>query len=764
MVSHLMSFTGNSNETINHKQSRPVLLVQDNKGKRIVRLDQNIYSIGREAGNSIVIYSKLVSRRHATLLRVTNPGLKNTYCFQILDGDLQGKLSTNGLIINGKQCFSKELHPGDTICFGGQVQVTYLIIDTDKSESEILEFFHSNDLLNSSISTFDPNATLVTDNIYNQPLSEAALIRLASFPELIPIPIIEINLSGEITYLNPAAFRQFPDIQVTQAEHPILLGVASTIENENKFFFAQEVEINNLVFEASIHYIIESRLIRIYLLDITQRKQAEKELKRSHQELEIKIQQRTAQLKQSLAKLQAEMAERQQAEAMIRYQALHDLLTGLPNRTMFNEHLRMAVNYAKQNDHKLAIMFLDLDRFKTVNDTLGHLVGDQLLQSFSERLTGCLRSADPLARWGGDEFTVLLPHIHSLEDAIKVAKRIMNALKPAFHLKVNGTNTLTPPLHISTSIGIAVYPEDGDNAQTLLINADAALYSAKANGRNNYQFYLPEMNSQASSLLNLETLLHRAIEHEEFIIYYQPQVSLKTGKVTGMEALVRWQQPELGLVPPNKFIPLAEENGLIVAIGEWVLRNACAQTKAWHEAGYSGLRIGVNLSPRQFQQPNLVQVVADILAETGLAPEFLELEITETTVMQNVEFAKTMLYSLQDMGVQISMDDFGTGYSSLGYLKKFPFHTLKIDQSFVRELKDNFQDIAIISAIIALGRGLNLRIIAEGVETEEQLQLLHRLDCEQIQGYFFSRPLTVENATTFMQEYWVQAWDGVTTQ
>ncbi|AFZ13995.1 diguanylate cyclase/phosphodiesterase [Crinalium epipsammum PCC 9333] len=759
-----MSCTSNLKGTVNKKPSHPVLLVQDNKGKRIIHLDQNIYSLGRESGNSIVIYSKLVSRRHATLLRVTNPGLKNAYSFQILDGDLQGKLSTNGLIINKKQCFSKELQPGDKIYFGGDAIVIYLMIDSDKSESEILELDQSDDLFTLSTLTFDPNDTLVTDNTYNQPLSESALIRLASFPELIPIPIIEINLFGEITYLNPAAFLQFPELQATPENHPFLAGIVSTIENKKKKFFVQEVEVDNLFFEASIYYIIESGLIRIYLIDITQRKQAEKELKRSHQELEIKVEQRTAQLKQSLANLEAEMAERLQAEALIRYQVLHDLLTGLPNRTMFNEHLTTAINYAKQNGSMLAVMFINLDRFKTINETLGHAVGDQLLQSISDRLTRCLRLGDPLARWGGDEFTVLLPHIHSVKDAIKVAQRIMNALKPAFYLQINETSTLTPPLHISTSIGIATYPQDGEDAQTLLINAGAALYSAKANGRNNYQFYLPEMNSQASSLLNLERLLHQAIEREEFIIYYQPQVNIKTGKITGMEALVRWQQPELGLVPPEQFIPIAEENGLIVNISEWVLRNACAQNKAWQDAGFSGLRMGINLSPRQFQEPHLVQLVADILAETGLAPEFLELEITESTVMQNVEFAKTMLHILEEMGVHISMDDFGTGYSSLSYLKKFPFHTLKIDQSFVRELKDNLQDMAIISAIIALGRSLNLRIIAEGVETNEQLELLRRLDCEQIQGYFFSRPLTVENATKFMQEYWAQSWNGVTTQ
>ncbi|MBD1923983.1 PAS domain S-box protein [Microcoleus sp. FACHB-831] len=445
-----------------------------------------------------------------------------------------------------------------------------------------------------------------------------------------------------------------------------------------------------------------------------------------------------------------DITSRKAAEAMIQYQAFHDLLTGLPNRTLFNERVFTALTSARSSNSSLAVMFLDLDRFKIINDTLGHAIGDQLLQGVSERLKYCLREGDTFARWGGDEFTLLLPQINDAEDAAKIAQRILEALKPAFNLEGH-------ELYISSSIGIALYPQDGGDVQTLLRNADAALYRAKEHGRNNYRFYLPSMNSQASELLALENQLHQALEREEFVVYYQPQVNVKTGEITGMEALVRWQHPELGLVAPGTFIPLAEANGLIVPIGEWVLRTACAQNKAWQDAGFPPVRVAVNLSARQFQQPTLVAMVGQVLAETGLEARFLELEITETTIMQNVEFARTMLSDLQAMGVHISMDDFGTGYSSLSYLKKFPFHTIKIDQSFIRELTSAPQDTAIISAVNTLGYGLNLRVVAEGVETHEQLQLLRSLQCDEMQGYLFSRSLSVVDATKVLQKYWLQA-------
>lgn len=444
-----------------------------------------------------------------------------------------------------------------------------------------------------------------------------------------------------------------------------------------------------------------------------------------------------------------DVTERVRAEEKIRYQALHDLQTGLPNRMLFNDRLSLALANAHRRQGLLAVMFMDLDRFKTINDTLGHDIGDQLLQGVAKRLKDCLRESDTVARWGGDEFTLLLPEVIDVKEAANIAQRILEALKPAFNLEGH-------QLHITNSIGIALYPDDGEVAETLLKNADTALYRAKKQGRNNYQLYTSTMNSKASELLLLENSLHNALERGEFVVYYQPQVNINMWKITRMEALLRWQHPTLGLVSPNKFIPLAEENGLIVPIGEWVLRAACDQTKAWQDIGLQSLGVAVNLSARQFQQSNLVAMIAQVLDDTGLEPHFLELEITETAVMQDVDFSRTILNQLQQMGICVAMDDFGTGYSSLSYLKKFPLHTIKIDQSFIEDLALDAYDQAIATAVIALGHGLNLSIVAEGVETKEQLDCLRALQCEEMQGNFFSPPLSVENATELLRNAWTR--------
>lgn len=436
--------------------------------------------------------------------------------------------------------------------------------------------------------------------------------------------------------------------------------------------------------------------------------------------------------------------KRQHTEDQMRYQAFHDALTGLPNRTLFDHRLHIALTQAKHSNEMLAVMFLDLDRFKTINDTLGHAIGDQLLQQATQRLTACLREEDTIARWGGDEFTLILPSLKHPEDGAKIAQRIADSLRPTFYVDYQ-------ELHITSSVGIALYPHDGQTAETLLKNADAALYRAKEQGRANCQFYTAALNSQASQRLSLDNSLHGALEREEFVIYYQPQFNAQTGQVTQIEALLRWQHPDFGLVPPQTFIALAEENGLIVPIGEWVLQKACAQNKAWQLAGLPPVRVAVNLSARQFQQPNLLEQVAQILQETGLDPRYLELEITETAAMQDVDFAIEVLRQLKDMGVRIALDDFGTGYSSLNYLRKFPLHALKIDQSFVHNLTDSAADLAIITAIVTLGHGLQLNVVAEGVETLEQVERLRSLHCEEMQGYWFSRPLTAEEATQFLQ-------------
>ncbi len=438
-----------------------------------------------------------------------------------------------------------------------------------------------------------------------------------------------------------------------------------------------------------------------------------------------------------------DVTEHKQAQALIQYQAFHDSLTNLPNRIWFDRELAKALNQAHNNNKMLAVMFLDLDRFKTINDTLGHAIGDLLLKSVVKRLQNCVREQDFISRWGGDEFTLLLPEISCREDATAIAQRILEILKPSFNLEGHY-------LHITISIGIAVFPDDGENADTLLKNADAALYRVKEQGRNDYQHYTLTLNSQAYKLLSLENDLHYALDKQEFTLYYQPIIEVATGKIVKMEALLRWQHPELGLVPPNLFIPIAEENGLIIAIGEWVLQTACAQNQTWQEMGLSPLIVSVNLSARQFRNYNLVATVAKILQETSLNPRWLELEITETTTMQNTDVAKQILLDLNQMGISLSMDDFGTEYSSLNYLKEFPFNTLKIDRSFIKDLSANSKNLAIINAITILGRGLNLQIVAEGIESEQLKNLLETLHCDYMQGYFFSPPVTVAEATNLM--------------
>jgi len=424
-------------------------------------------------------------------------------------------------------------------------------------------------------------------------------------------------------------------------------------------------------------------------------------------------------------------------EAELEFQANRDVLTGLANRNLLRDRLRQAVAYAERYGHPVWVVFIDLDRFKFVNDTLGHRAGDLLLNKVAERLLGAVRLTDTVARLGGDEFAILL--VERTDERLTVAsvQRIMDALSAP--LTVDGHE-----FFVTCSTGVATYPTDGHDADVLIKNAEIAMYRAKELGRNNFQFYTAAMNAEALERLRIEGNLRNAIEREEFVLHYQPQVDLHTGRIIGMEALIRWHHPELGMVPPARFIGLAEETGLIVPIGMWVTRTACKQNKAWQDAGFGELRIAVNLSARQFYQQDLVQSIADILKESGLAPQYLEFELTEGLVMTDVEKAIGILRDMNALGVQISIDDFGTGYSSLAYLKRFPIDILKIDQSFVRDITLDADDAAIVVSIISLAHNLRLQVIAEGVETQEQLTYLSRHGCDQIQGYFFSRPVPAE--------------------
>jgi diguanylate cyclase (GGDEF)-like protein/PAS domain S-box-containing protein len=425
---------------------------------------------------------------------------------------------------------------------------------------------------------------------------------------------------------------------------------------------------------------------------------------------------------------------RKQAEERIRHLAHYDDLTGLANRSMFSQRVSNAIAKARRNGMQLAILFIDLDRFKNINDTLGHGAGDNVLKEVAERLHGCLRESDTVGRLGGDEFVVLLDEMPQSMHSAEVAQKILAAIARPFAFD-------TQEFHLTASIGISTYPADSEDLQSLLKNADVAMYRAKELGKNNFQFYSAQMNIHNLEHLEMESSLRRALERNEFVLHYQPKVDIRSGRIIGMEALVRWQHPTKGQIPPMQFIPLAEETGLIVPIGEWVLRTACAQNKSWQEQGLPPLCIAVNLSARQFTHKNLLQDVARVLNETGLDAAFLELEITESMVMHNPEHAIELLNKMKAMGISISIDDFGTGYSSLSYLKRFPIDSVKIDRSFIKDLPMDGDDAAITRAIIAMAHGLKLKVIAEGAETGEQLSFLRAHKCDEMQGYYFSKPL-----------------------
>ena len=869
--------SGSERETIRH-----LLDIKQPNGQQIIPLEAATYSLGRDPSNSIVLNSKAVSRQHAILLRVTIPE-SDEHLFHIVDGSLKGKRSTNGLFVNGNKCSSHILRHGDIIEFGDHIKATYFTLSniTDSEFSEACQADNFVGLLSKSVSPFD---TLVIPDFDLEGSSNAALVRLASFPEFNPNPVIEIDLTGTITYLNPAAIIRFKDLKKNRLEHPMLKGLLSIVHIQRENPFIREVKVENTFFEQSVHYLAESDLIRIFISDVTERKHAEAELHKrdrllqavaeatkylltemeyerainealailgeatgvdhvyiienhphtatgevarsmrfewSHQAVEPLISQPHWQdqtyrdlgisrwhsvlatghaisgsleefpyLEQkifqpdniksvlmapillsnefwgyigfddchserqwstheeaTLCAMAASVSgalQRHQTEETIRHRAVHDLLTGLPNRMLYNEQLALALPNVIRSGDSLAVMFLDLDRFKTINDTLGHTLGDQLLQEVAQRLAKSLRAGDIIARWGGDEFTVLLPQISNFADVAKTAERLLQALESVFNLGGN-------ELYITASIGIALLDQESYDAETLIQHADVALYQAKDLGRNNYQVYNAEMGAKAPELLTIEKDLRHALERNEFIVCYQPRVNIETGEINGMEALLRWQHPNMGLISPTVFIPIAEESGLIIPIGEWVLWTACTQNKIWQEAGFPRMSMAVNLSPLQFRQPRLAETIAKALEETGLEPRYLELEITETAAIQDIEFTSSVLKSLNDMGVHLSIDDFGTGHSSLSRLQLLPLHNLKIDQSFVRELTSSKKVSHIVTAIVTLGQQLGLSIVAEGVESQEQLEFLKSINCETAQGFLLHRPISVEEATEILK-------------
>ena len=417
--------------------------------------------------------------------------------------------------------------------------------------------------------------------------------------------------------------------------------------------------------------------------------------------------------------------------------AQHDSLTDLPNRLLLNDRLTRAIASARRNGNRLAVLFVDLDRFKDINDSLGHAIGDKLLQSVAERLVARVRNSDTVSRPGGDEFVVLLSELEHPEDAAVCAKKMLTALTAPHRIAQHD-------VHVTVSIGVSTYPEDGQDAETLVKSADTAMYQAKENGRNNYEFFRQDMNIRAVERQSLEGSLSRALERHEFVLHYQPKINLEKGAITGAEALIRWLHLDRGLIPPAQFVPIAEDTGLLLPIGQWVLHEACRQARAWLDAGLRPVPVAVNISAVEFRDKGFLEGVRAILKDTRLEPRYLELELTESVLMQHAESTASVLQALKAMGVQLAVDDFGTGYSSLSYLRRFPIDTLKVDRSFVRQITADADDAIIASAVISMGKSLKLRVVAEGVETREQLAFLQDQRCDEGQGYYFSRPVVAE--------------------
>ncbi|MFN6479262.1 putative bifunctional diguanylate cyclase/phosphodiesterase [Nostoc sp. DedQUE07] len=503
--------------------------------------------------------------------------------------------------------------------------------------------------------------------------------------------------------------------------------------------------------KASVVYDLEFNYLgwRWLLCNISERKQAEEMLYRAYSELEIRVAERTAELVKANQKLLNEITERKRVESQLLHLAFHDTLTGLANRVAFMNRLKHAINYSKRHsDYLYAVLFIDLDRFKVINDSLGHLNGDQLLLAVASRLQICVRSIDTAARLGGDEFTILLEGIQDMSDAIKVAERIQKELALPFEL--DGQEVF-----ITASIGIALSSTvDYQHPEELLRDADTAMYRAKMIGRARYELFNSDMYADALARLQLETDLRRAIEREEFRVYYQPIVSLANGSILGFEALLRWQHPERGLLNPADFISLAEETGLIFSIGKWALHEACRQMQVWRECHRSKLlkKISVNLSVKQFSQPDLIEQIGQILHSTGLDAGTLILEITEKAIVENGDKVTAAILELREMGIELSIDDFGTGYSSLGGLYNFPISVLKIDRSFISMMGTNSKNLEIIEIIVTLAHKLGVDVLAEGVETKEQLLVLRKLNCQYVQGHFFSVPLNSSAAEALIME------------
>ncbi|NJK29969.1 MAG: EAL domain-containing protein [Acaryochloris sp. SU_5_25] len=824
------------------EQTYQILAIELEGEKQLLSLEEATYTIGRHPANEIVLDHPTVSRHHAFLLRICDVNTKG-HSFRIVDGDLNGKRSHNGLWVNKKQCFVHDLKDHDVISFGENIRATYFSTDNlSNPKISTHHIFAHQQILTLPIplpkQQLKPGSTLFHQETLNgngsthHGLSEvtanpndAAIMRLSSFPELTPLPIIETDLDGKISYINPAAATEFPELK-TATHHPLTDGLYDQLLQEQTEYVVREIEIGSCVYEQAIYCLLQSGLIRSYVIDISLHRKTEQQLRLSEAryaaaargandglwdwdlntntiyysdrwkdmlgyapsemsdspdewfnrihlqdqarvnaaltkhlagenpqfECEYRILNKNNQylwfrcrglaLRNDqnhpfrIAGSQTDVTAYHATRAQLEYQTLHDEMTQLPNRVLFMDRLTQASQIcAHHKNHLFAVLFLDLDRFKLINDSLGHALGDQLLIQVAQRLQRCLRKDDTVARFGGDEFAILLPAVENVDEAMQIAQRILSTLATTIALDRHEVYT-------SASIGIAVSSQDHYSPEELLQAADTAMYHAKKQGKNCFEVFCAGMRTQVDTQLQIETDLQRAIKNDELKLVYQPIVDLGSQEIVGFEALLRWHHPQRGLVPPAEFIPIAEDAGLMVAIDWWVLTTACQQMTEWLTSyPHTGdLTVNVNISAQQFLQPMFCETVTTIIRETGMQPHKLKLEITEGVILSNAPNIAEQLKTLKALGLQLAIDDFGTGYSSLSYLYAFPLDILKIDYSFVSRM-DQENGLEIVRTIITLAHNLKMEVVAEGVETEAQQQYLQDLGCEFAQGYLFSRPL-----------------------
>jgi diguanylate cyclase (GGDEF)-like protein/PAS domain S-box-containing protein len=809
------------------EQIHHILVIEDPSFVREIQLDAATYSIGRHSSNDIVLSCQKTSRNHATILRRTD-AKTGQYSYWILDGDLQGNRSRNGIYINGKKSLVHELQSGDVVHFSGDASVRY------HTSTEPLKNLVQGDEQNLAYIADSPSPVINRDILINKetvvsvdendsPRIERSIdssLQL-SLAELSPQPIIEIDLYGNITYINSAGIISFKDIYHRKLNHPLLDNLVAQYYQGHENIISREVIVDEETFQQIAQYLPEKRVIRNYLTNISQQKKLEQELEQvktfynrlteqvsegvmlvelatkqiieanlacskllgysSAELLRMNVYELFEQSEKFALVIKSIIAEdhslsgeyylRHQNSNLIQTQikisivrfeleericliicplggqasidAVEQASSQLFKRELFNQQLLTAIANAKRSQKLLAVIFCKLDFLPDINVSIGEENYEKLLLALEKRLDTCLRAGDTVIRWQEDKFALLLPQVSDVEEVTKITQRINQSTHQSFSLGKTKAS-------ISSVTGIAVYPQDGIDPEILMASANTALEQASSN-KIDYQFYDDAMNSQALVALELESLLQQAIEQEEFELYYQPQFNVDSGKMQAVEALLRWQHPELGLVSPGNFMRIAERTKLIVPIGEWTIRTACIQSKQWQTEAMPSSRIIVSLSLVQFQQSDLPQRIEEILLETDFDPSLLELEISAPTLMDNIDHSRHLISQLKSLGIKIAVDGFTTGFSVLEYLKQIPLDTLKIDRALVQQLTDSPQDLAIVSALIEIGKGFNLRIVAEGVETQEQVELLRGLNCHYMQGYWFGRPLGANEAGKLLE-------------